>query len=496
MSSGEEDRFQSPAMQFLDQEPRPHEQLSVSASSTSYFSSNPPSTPSQSLIAPNPPPSLALMASNSPPVPPVPQPLSTINPSFQARSAFTSQPPPPQVFANYQDTDRYFNSLPPGYRFCPHDHELVMYYLDKKVKGLPLPMNRIVNVDIYQFDPEFLSARYDNHGEKAWYFFTPRSRKYRNGTRPNRAAGGGYWKATGADKAVKYEKNVIGADNKIKIQKITVGQRKALVYYNGKAPKGEKTNWIMHEFRLDDPPLHVRNNRDDMRLDDCVLCMIYKKRGKRTNADTTVRVQQSNEENSSLMTIEGNDEDFINEHGYDPNRLSAIEASFAGEIHGTITPLENSFPVLEELSQQQTDPSGFPDASNLYTLQASPIPGLEEAFGTPAPMDFFNSEDWFYTQMEQRDEFLMSPANSSQYYNIPDQFVNLYPTMPTNLLTNPSPLVNIFPMNTAPAYGSLPPMSTAPLTAPLRPANPASTHPTSEMMNVAPNHPGQPPQHR
>ncbi|KAJ6777628.1 putative proteinC DOMAIN-CONTAINING PROTEIN 102-LIKE [Salix koriyanagi] len=357
MSSGEEDRFQSPAMQFLDQEPRPHEQLSVSASSTSYFSSNPPSTPSQSLIAPNPPPSLALMASNSPPVPPVPQPLSTINPPFQARSAFTSQPPPPQ---------------------------LDMIIMEK-----------------------------------------------RHGTFSHRGA----------------ESTETELD-RIERQKITVGQRKALVYYNGKAPKGEKTNWIMHEFRLDDPPLHVRNNRDDMRLDDCVLCMIYKKRGKRTNADTTVRVQQSNEENSFI----------------DDNRR-----------------------LIQADSQMLV---------TLYTLQASPIPGLEEAFGTPAPMDFFNSEDWFYTQMEQRDEFLMSPANSSQYYNIPDQFVNLYPTMPTNLLTNPSPLVNIFPMNTAPAYGSLPPMSTAPLTAPLRPANPASTHPTSEMMNVAPNHPGQPPQHR
>ncbi|KAJ6315587.1 hypothetical protein OIU78_018960 [Salix suchowensis] len=435
MSSGEEDRFQSPAMQFLDQEPRPHEQLSVSRFVDVVLLFKP--------------------SFNTVPIPDCSKPATVPGPDgFKLTTSTTSS------------AAAFYHKPTFSGTFCLH------------------------------FTTTTTTARYDNHGEKAWYFFTPRSRKYRNGTRPNRAAGGGYWKATGADKAVKYEKNVIGADNKIKIQKITVGQRKALVYYNGKAPKGEKTNWIMHEFRLDDPPLHVRNNRDDMRLDDCVLCMIYKKRGKRTNADTTVRVQQSNEENSSLMTIEGNDEDFINEHGYDPNRLSAIEASFAGEIHGTITPLENSFPVLEELSQQQTDPSGFPDASNLYTLQASPIPGLEEAFGTPAPMDFFNSEDWFYTQMEQRDEFLMSPANSSQYYNIPDQFVNLYPTMPTNLLTNPSPLVNIFPMNTAPAYGSLPPMSTAPLTAPLRPANPASTHPTSEMMNVAPNHPGQPPQHR
>jgi len=31
------------------------------------------------------------------------------------------------------------------------------------------------------------------YGEKEWYFFTPR---------PNRAAGTGYWKATGADKPI------------------------------------------------------------------------------------------------------------------------------------------------------------------------------------------------------------------------------------------------------------------------------------------------------
>lgn len=76
------------------------------------------------------------------------------------------------------------------------------------------------------------------YGEKEWYFFSPRDRKYPNGSRPNRSAGSGYWKATGADKPIGLPK--------------PVGIKKALVFYAGKAPRGEKTNWIMHEYRLAD----------------------------------------------------------------------------------------------------------------------------------------------------------------------------------------------------------------------------------------------------
>lgn len=31
-----------------------------------------------------------------------------------------------------------------------------------------------------------------------------------------------------------------------------VGVKKALVFYGGKPPKGIKTNWIMHEYRMAD----------------------------------------------------------------------------------------------------------------------------------------------------------------------------------------------------------------------------------------------------
>ncbi|CAK9164701.1 unnamed protein product [Ilex paraguariensis] len=105
--------------------------------------------------------------------------------------------------------------------------------------------------------------KYEVLGEKEWYFFTPRDRKYRNGSRPDRKAGDGYWKATGADKLVK-------------CKGVTVGYRKALVFYEGRPPKGNKTNWIMHEYRVDEPP-RKRSGGNSMRLDDWVLCRIYKK---------------------------------------------------------------------------------------------------------------------------------------------------------------------------------------------------------------------------
>ena len=36
-------------------------------------------------------------------------------------------------------------------------------------------------------------------GDKEWYFFCLRGRKYRNSIRPNRVTGSGFWKATGID---------------------------------------------------------------------------------------------------------------------------------------------------------------------------------------------------------------------------------------------------------------------------------------------------------
>lgn len=88
-------------------------------------------------------------------------------------------------------------------------------------------------------------------GEKEWYFFNLRDRKYPTGLRTNRATEAGYWKTTGKDKEI-FRAGVL------------VGMKKTLVFYKGRAPKGEKSNWVMHEYRLENKhPFRsskVRNN--------------------------------------------------------------------------------------------------------------------------------------------------------------------------------------------------------------------------------------------
>ncbi|XP_039042286.1 NAC domain-containing protein 2-like [Hibiscus syriacus] len=156
------------------------------------------------------------------------------------------------------------SGLPPGFRFHPTDEELIIFYLKNQAKSKPCPASIIPEVDIYKFDPWQLPDKTE-FGENEWYFFTPRDRKYPNGVRPNRATVSGYWKATGTDKA-------IYSDHKY------VGVKKALVFYNGRPPKGVKTNWIMHEYRLNDSRKQIRGQNGSMRLDDWVLCRIYKKK--------------------------------------------------------------------------------------------------------------------------------------------------------------------------------------------------------------------------
>lgn len=129
--------------------------------------------------------------------------------------------------------------LPPGFRFHPTDEELVSCYLVRKVLDNSFSGIAIAEVDLNKCEPWDLPVK-AKMGEKEWYFFSLRDRKYPTGLRTNRATEAGYWKATGKDKEV----------FKAHTDRL-IGMKKTLVFYRGRAPKGEKTNWVMHEYRLE-----------------------------------------------------------------------------------------------------------------------------------------------------------------------------------------------------------------------------------------------------
>ncbi|XP_072965527.1 NAC domain-containing protein 53-like isoform X4 [Typha angustifolia] len=153
--------------------------------------------------------------------------------------------------------------LAPGFRFHPTDEELVSYYLKRKVLGRFLRVDAIAEVDLYKCEPWDLPSRSRIRSrDMEWYFFSPLDRKYSNRSRTNRATEQGYWKTTGKDREVRRGSRI-------------VGMKKTLVFHAGRAPKGERTNWVMHEYRLEGEELAQAG----IAQDSYVVCRIFQKNG-------------------------------------------------------------------------------------------------------------------------------------------------------------------------------------------------------------------------
>ncbi|KAK3122561.1 hypothetical protein QOZ80_8AG0615270 [Eleusine coracana subsp. coracana] len=161
----------------------------------------------------------------------------------------------------------------PGFRFHPTEEELIDFYLRRRVEGKRFNIELINLVDLYRYDPWDLPAL-ASIGDKEWFFYVPRDRKYRNGDRPNRVTPSGYWKATGADRMVRVEGNR------------SIGLKKTLVFYVGKAPKGLRSSWIMNEYRLP----HGEADRYQKEIS---LCRVYKRPGIEDNFHLTATTARS-----------------------------------------------------------------------------------------------------------------------------------------------------------------------------------------------------------
>ncbi|KAG8068504.1 hypothetical protein GUJ93_ZPchr0005g14460 [Zizania palustris] len=122
--------------------------------------------------------------------------------------------------------------LPPGYRFYPTEEELVSFYLRHKLDGRRgREIERVIPVvDVHPTD---VCA---GDGEP-WFYFCPRQEREARGGRPRRTTPSGYWKAAGTPGWVY---SAAGRP---------IGTKKTMVFYRGRAPTGNKTNWKMNEYR-------------------------------------------------------------------------------------------------------------------------------------------------------------------------------------------------------------------------------------------------------
>ncbi|XP_047157595.1 NAC domain-containing protein 92-like [Vigna umbellata] len=174
-------------------------------------------------------------------------------------------------------------NLPTGFRFHPTDEELIKCYLTKKVADNCFCAVAIAEVDLNKCEPWNLPAL-AKMGETEWYYFCVRDKKYPTGLRANRATEAGYWKATGKDKEIIAENALIGL-------------KKTLVFYKGRAPRGEKTNWVMHEYRLEG-----KQNQYQYAKSEWVVCRVFEKSpsGRRLHVR---RLNSSGNESSSPSSL-------------------------------------------------------------------------------------------------------------------------------------------------------------------------------------------------
>ncbi|XP_057532680.1 NAC domain-containing protein 43 [Amaranthus tricolor] len=172
--------------------------------------------------------------------------------------------------------------VPPGFRFHPTEEELLQYYLRKKVANDKIDLDVILEVDLNKLEPWDIQERckIGTTPQNDWYIFSHKDKKYPTGTRTNRATAAGFWKATGRDK-------VIYSNCK------KIGMRKTLVFYKGRAPHGQKSDWIMHEYRLLDDTnndTHVTSLRsgDFIQEEGWVVCRIFKKKNHIKTLDSPI----------------------------------------------------------------------------------------------------------------------------------------------------------------------------------------------------------------
>ncbi|XP_026428758.1 NAC transcription factor 29-like [Papaver somniferum] len=216
--------------------------------------------------------------------------------SCNAKEGSSSVTPEESVDAQ---VERYLNNFPVGLKFRPSDEEAVLFYLVKRSRNEPLPISPIKEVNIYEFTPEDLLDRYKNYGiegieGKELYVFTPRERKYPNGSRPARYITGryiGFWK-------------IVGRADPIPNERTHIGTKRSLRFFKGTKDDFSKTPFSMTEYILKSKINSESGHQNGGKKQDPVnlaLCKIWKRLPSKKDLSP---VAESSTENTDTTLLE------------------------------------------------------------------------------------------------------------------------------------------------------------------------------------------------
>ncbi|KAJ7974384.1 NAC domain [Quillaja saponaria] len=235
----------------------------------------------------------------------------------------------------------------------------------------------IGEVDLNKCEPWDLPCK-AKMGEKEWYFFCVRDRKYPTGLRTNRATDAGYWKATGKDKEIYREKTL-------------VGMKKTLVFYIGRAPKGENSKWVMHEYRLEGESSVY--NLPKTEKNEWVICRIFEKNcgAKKTHISGLVRLSSCDKQLSSSLLPPLMDSSPYN---IQKTAVGELSTCFSNPMEDQKTQDDtvDSFDTPFLASSCSSNPSNISPASDLSTQITPQFENAENS-------DYFSMQDQFLLKM-------------------------------------------------------------------------------------------------
>ncbi|RZC17411.1 Protein BEARSKIN2 [Glycine soja] len=140
--------------------------------------------------------------------------------------------------------------------------------------------------------------------------------------------------ATGSDKIISSSVSNIGF----------AGLRKTLVFYEGKSPNGSRTDWVMHEYRL--------NYANE--IGEWILCRIFmKKRNIESDNNTTAPRKNNNAVMNNVEVAQPRFFDFLSVHNSAPP--APIQYS------STSSSCSSSNNVVEASSPNHEETSGYAD---------------------------------------------------------------------------------------------------------------------------------------